>query len=104
MPKHKEIFDGKTAANLFKTTYEQAQRSYEEIQELIDIVKPMITTSKDAASLLPLVTELLKSRTKDNEVLVKMLTVQQRYDDMGDNDETLSEEEEEIKKLLKKVN
>lgn len=99
----KEMYEGKTAADLFQTTYTQAQRSYEEIQELIDIVKPMINNSKDASTLLPMITELLKSRTRDNEVLVKLLTVQQKYDKMEEGGEVDSEEEREIKELLKKA-
>lgn len=105
-----EIFAGTSVSDMFEKVYQQALRSNEEIQEILDTVKPLIEDPTSAAIILPMLTELIKSRTKDNEILVKLLAVQTKYEALkiksksSDEDEDDEELSDEDKKLLELIN
>ena len=98
-----EIFGNKKFSDLLKDIYDNQKKKDRQINLLIADLKPLITNLADAAVLIPSIKDFMEVAVKNDEHLVKLAAVIQRY--MGSTEEGnssfLTDEEKEA--LLKGI-
>lgn len=72
------IFEGKTFEGLLKDIYDNSVAKKASIQTLKDTLTNLINTAQDAATIVPLVKDIIEVEVKNDEHLVKMATIIQR--------------------------
>ncbi len=90
------IFDGKTSSDVFKEIYNNSKKKDKQINSLIAELKPLIQNIGDAPVVVPLIKEYLEIGVKNDEHLIKMMTVIQRISNnatSGGGDSLLTDEE-----------
>lgn len=97
------IFGNKTVEDLFKDIYKNSTKKSKQIQAMISVLQPLITNTKEATMIVPLIKDYLDVDIRNDEHLIKLAAIVQRMASNTDNDTSgffgLSEEEiEEIKK------
>lgn len=75
-----ELFEGKTLSDLFKEIYDNSAAKRSQIKDLIAALGPLVQGIGDATLLVPLVKEYLDIGVKNDEQLVKLAQIVQRYD------------------------
>lgn len=75
-----ELFQGKTLSDLFKEIYDNSADKRSQIKELIASLAPLVEGIGDATLLVPLIKEYLDIGVKNDELLVKLAQIVQRYD------------------------
>lgn len=75
-----ELFQGKTLSDLFKEIYDNSADKRFQIKELIASLAPLVEGIGDATLLVPLIKEYLDIGVKNDELLVKLAQIVQRYD------------------------
>lgn len=75
-----ELFEGKTLSDLFKEIYDNSAAKRSQIKELIASLAPLVEGIGDATLLVPLIKEYLDIGVKNDELLVKLAQIVQRYD------------------------
>ena len=98
------IFDNKSLSDLFSDIYKNSKNKQKKIDDLLDMVKNLVTGISEAAIVLPILKEVLEVGVKNDEQLIKLAGVIQRLLTGGNNNgggtnELLTEEEK--KNLLK---
>lgn len=73
------VFEGKTFDSLLKDIYENSKNKSTLIQSLIEKLSPLIKDTGDASLLVPLIAEYLDIDVKNDDQLIKLATVVQRF-------------------------
>ena len=73
-----EVFRGKKLDGLFKDIYDNQKTTKSQIGILIDILKPLIQTSTDAAIIVPLIRDYLDVSVANDAHLVRLAAIVQR--------------------------
>ena len=109
MESNKEIFAGKSLSNLFEEIYTNSRETKSQVKGLIGELKPLIENIGDATLLVPMIKEYMEIGVKNDEHLIKLATVIQRFEALeakgGDGDpfdfhaelQDLLEQSEEVK-------
>lgn len=75
----KEVFNGKSFADLLKDIYDNSVHKKKQIEILINELRPLISTTNEAAVIVPLIKDYLEVGVRNDEQLVKMAGVFQKY-------------------------
>ena len=75
----REIFGGKSFSDLLKDIYDNSVHKKKQIEILINELRPLISTTNEAAVIVPLIKDYLEVGVKNDEQLVKMAGVFQKY-------------------------
>ena len=85
-----ELFKGKTFSDLMKDIYKNSKEKHAKIEKLVDTLSPLIKNVDDATIVVPLIKEYLEVGVKNDELLVKLAGIVQRYassNNSGNTDE-----------------
>ena len=74
-----EIFDGKSFSDLMSDVYHNSKKKDRQINQLISQLQPLIRTASDATIIVPLIKEYLDVAVKNDDHLVKLTAIVQRY-------------------------
>jgi hypothetical protein len=72
------LFGKKTFADLLKEIHTNSSNKEKEIRNLIDNLKPLITSAGDAVIIVPLIKDYLDVSVKNDDLLIKMAGIIQR--------------------------
>lgn len=75
----KEVFSGKTFSELLKDIYDNSTYKKKQIEILINELRPLISTTNEAAVIVPLIKDYLEVGVRNDEQLVKMASIFQKY-------------------------
>jgi hypothetical protein len=102
MDNNEELFKGITFSDLMSDVYHNSKRTSRQINQLIAQLQPLIRSSSDATIIVPLIKEYLEVSVKNDDHLVKLTAIVQRYistkQTIVGSDSLLSDEEK--KQLL----
>ena len=100
-----EIYAGKSYTELIKEIYRRSEEKNDQIKVLIGDVRKLVKNSNDAIILVPLIKNYLDVGVKNDEQLVKLAAVLQRFQSSvsGDGEGGLGITEEEKEQLLKDI-
>ena len=82
------IFGNKTLEDLFKDIYKNSTKKSKQIQAMISVLQPLITNTKDATMIVPLIRDYLDADIRNDDHLIKLAAIIQR---MSNNTNTESE-------------
>jgi hypothetical protein len=103
MDKNEEIFKGTTFSDLMSDVYHNSKKKDRQINQLIGQLQPLIRNASDATIIVPLIKEYLDVAVKNDDHLVKLTAIVQRYistkQTIAGADSLLSDEEKQ--QLLK---
>jgi hypothetical protein len=103
MDKNDELFKGTSFADLMSDVYHNSKKKDRQISQLIAQLQPLIKNASDATIIVPLIKEYLDVAVKNDDHLVKLTAIVQRYistkQTLSNDDSLLSEEEKQ--QLLK---
>ena len=103
MDKNDELFKGTSFADLMSDVYHNSKKKDRQINQLISQWQPLIRNASDATIIVPLIKEYLDVAVKNDDHLVKLTAIVQRYistkQTISGADGLLSDEEKE--QLLK---
>lgn len=106
MELEKEVFPGKNISDLVEEVYNRQKNQESDIKEEINKLLEMIEGPGDAIVLMPHIKGLVDSRLKNDEVLIKLLSIFQKSSQAslkdGDNMDNLLSEKD-IEQLMKDV-
>ena len=99
MDRHDELFKGTTFADLMSDVYHNSKKKDRQINQLIAQLQPLIKNASDATIIVPLIKEYLDVAVKNDDHLVKLTAIVQRYistkQTISGADGLLSDEEKE---------
>lgn len=72
------LFGKKTFADLLKEIHSNSSNKEKEIRNLIETLKPLITSTGDAVIIVPLIKDYLDVSVKNDDLLIKMAGIVQR--------------------------
>jgi hypothetical protein len=102
----KEIFKGKTIANLVEEVYDKQKNQDSTIKQEIMRLADMIETPGDAIVVVPLLKGFIDSSLKNDEVLLKLLNLFQKAAEnkkAGDQEDSGILTEKDIEQLFSEV-
>lgn len=106
MDKDTVLFDDKSFSDLLRDVYQNTKKKENQINGLIDQLKPLIKNMTDASMMVPLIKEYLEISVKNDDNLVRLTAIIQRLLVIGSktnaNDE-LGLSEAERKQLLEEA-
>jgi hypothetical protein len=79
MDKNQEIFKGTSFADLMSDVYHNSKKKDRQITQLIAQLQPLIRNASDATIIVPLIKEYLDVAVKNDDHLVKLTAIVQRY-------------------------
>lgn len=79
MDKNEEIFKGTSFADLMSDVYHNSKKKDRQITQLIAQLQPLIRNASDATIIVPLIKEYLDVAVKNDDHLVKLTAIVQRY-------------------------
>ena len=79
MDKNEEIFKGTSFADLMHDVYHNSKKKDRQINQLISQLQPLIRNASDATIIVPLIKEYLDVAVKNDDHLVKLTAIVQRY-------------------------
>ena len=106
MKPDKEIFKGKTIANLVEEVYDKQKNQDSTIKQEIMRLADMIETPGDAIVVVPLLKGFIDSSLKNDEVLMKLLSLFQKAASeakKGDAEDSSLLTEKDIEQLFSEV-
>ncbi len=74
-----ELFKGKTFSDLMSDVYHNSKKKDRQINQLISQLQPLIRNASDATIIVPLIKEYLDVSVKNDDHLVKLTAIVQRY-------------------------
>jgi hypothetical protein len=86
----REVFGGKSFANLLEDIYTNSAKKKKQIEILINELRPLIQNVNEAAVIVPLIKDYLEVGVRNDEQLVKMASVFQKYVAAEDRVDTLN--------------
>ena len=99
MDKNDELFKGTTFADLMSDVYHNSKKKDRQINQLIAQLQPLIKNASDATIIVPLIKEYLDVAVKNDDHLVKLTAIVQRYistkQTISGADSLLSDEEKQ---------
>jgi hypothetical protein len=99
MDKNDELFKGTTFADLMSDVYHNSKKKDRQINQLIAQLQPLIKNASDATIIVPLIKEYLDVAVKNDDHLVKLTAIVQRYistkQTISGSDGLLSDEEKQ---------
>jgi hypothetical protein len=104
MDKDSELFKNITFADLMSDVYHNSKKMSRQINQLVAQLQPLIKNASDATVIVPLIKEYLDVAVKNDDQLVKLTAIVQRYISTkqtiaGDDGLLSAEEKEELLKL-----
>jgi len=78
MDKDSLLFDDKSFSDLLRDVYQNTKKKENQINGLIDQLKPLIRTMTDASLMVPLIKEYLEISVKNDDNLVRLTGIIQR--------------------------
>lgn len=75
---NKIIFKNKSLPDILSDIYDNSINTNKEIKELIDSLTPLITSPSEAIMLVPLISNYMNTKVKNDENLIKMANIIQR--------------------------
>jgi hypothetical protein len=108
MDKNDEIFKGTSFADLMSDVYHNSKKKDRQINQLISQLQPLIRNASDATVIVPLIKEYLDVAVKNDDHLVKLTAIVQRFistkQTIAGADGLLSEEEkQQLMKIAEKT-
>jgi hypothetical protein len=104
--KDEELFKGMTFSDLMSDVYHNSKKVSRQINQLISQLQPLITSTSAATIVVPLIKEYLDIAVKNDDHLVKLTAIVQRY--ISTQQTIIGEgsllSDEEKKQLLKVAN
>lgn len=94
------IFGKKTVSDVLKEVYDNSKNKEKQVTTLISELRTLISDVSDATRVVPLIKEYLEIGVKNDEHLIKMLTVVQRIESGGKGDVGDFFNPEELAQLL----
>ena len=79
MDKNDELFKGTSFADLMSDVYHNSKKKDRQINQLIAQLQPLIKNASDATIIVPLIKEYLYVAVKNDDHLVKLTAIVQRY-------------------------
>lgn len=76
----KTLFKDKTFSDILEEIYTNSKKKDKQITSLIGELKPLIENIGDATLVVPMIANYLEIGVKNDEMLVKMLTIAQRME------------------------
>jgi len=83
--KDTKIFDDKSLSDICRDIYNNSSDKRAQIEGILESVKAVITTATHASELLPIIKEILDVSVKNDEQLVKLATIMQKFIEKTDN-------------------
>lgn len=74
-----ELFKGTSFSDLMSDVYHNSKKKDRQINQLISQLQPLIRTASDATIIVPLIKEYLDVAVKNDDHLVKLTAITQRY-------------------------
>ena len=74
-----ELFKGKTFSDLMSDVYHNSRKKDRQINQLISQLQPLIRSASDATIIVQLIKEYLDVAVKNDDHLVKLTAITQRY-------------------------
>lgn len=74
-----ELFKGKTFSDLMSDVYHNSKKKDRQINQMISQLQPLIRNASDATIIVPLIKEYLDVAVKNDDHLVKLTAIVQRY-------------------------
>jgi hypothetical protein len=74
-----ELFKGTSFADLMSDVYHNSKKKDRQINQLISQLQPLIRNASDATIIVPLIKEYLDVAVKNDDHLVKLTAITQRY-------------------------
>ncbi|MAD65724.1 hypothetical protein [Haliea sp.] len=99
----KTIFGKKKFSDLLEEVYQNQKKKDNQISALIGELKPLIQEIGDATLIVPLIKEYMELGIKNDDILVKMLTLAQRALQNQTESDSLGISDEEKAQLLEQV-
>lgn len=104
MDKDSELFKNITFADLMSDVYHNSKKMSRQINQLINQLQPLIKNASDATVIVPLIKEYLDVAVKNDDQLVKLTAIVQRYISTkqtisGDDGLLSAEEKEELLRI-----
>jgi hypothetical protein len=96
----KVIFGKKTVSDVLKEIYDNTKSKEKQINALIGELKPLVENIGDATLVVPMIKEYLEVGVKNDEHLIKMLTVVQKLDGANKGGEADFFDPEELARLM----
>lgn len=103
MDKDSLLFDDKSFSDLLRDVYTNTKKKENQINGLIDQLKPLIRNMTDASLMVPLIKEYLEISVKNDDNLVRLTGIIQRLlvvNAKGDKGDELGLSESERKQLM----
>ena len=75
----REVFGGKSFADLLKDIYDISTHKRKQIEILINELRPLISTTNEAAVIVPLIKDYLEVGIRNDDQLAKIAAVFQKY-------------------------
>jgi hypothetical protein len=79
MENTEELFKGVTFSDLMSDVYHNSKKKDRQINQLISQLQPLIKTTSDATIVVPLIKEYLDIAVKNDDHLVKLTAIVQRF-------------------------
>ena len=99
MENTEELFKGVTFSDLMSDVYHNSKKKDRQINQLISQLQPLIKNASDATIIVPLIKEYLDVAVKNDDHLVKLTAIVQRYisttQTISGADSLLSDEEKQ---------
>lgn len=95
----KVIFGKKTVSDVLKEIYDNSRNKEKQINSLIGELKPLVENVGDATLVVPMIKEYLEVGVKNDEHLIKMVALVQRFDN-GTKEGSDYFDPEELAKLV----
>ena len=102
----KTLFKDKTFSDVLEEIYNNSKKKDKQITALIGELKPLVENIGDATLVVPMIANYLEIGVKNDEMLVKMLTIVQRMDNAKASGDTAGFElgAEELAQILDQAN
>jgi hypothetical protein len=102
----KTLFKDKTFSDVLEEIYNNSKKKDKQITALIGELKPLVENIGDATLVVPMIANYLEIGVKNDEMLVKMLTIVQRMDNAKSSGDTAGFElgAEELAQILDQAN
>ena len=100
------LFKDKTFSDVLEEIYNNSKKKDKQITALIGELKPLVENIGDATLVVPMIANYLEIGVKNDEMLVKMLTIVQRMDNAKASGDTAGFElgAEELAQILDQAN
>jgi len=79
MENTEELFKGVSFSDLMSDVYHNSKKKDRQINQLISQLQPLIKTTSDATIVVPLIKEYLDIAVKNDDHLVKLTAIVQRF-------------------------